>query len=293
MGEIYKEYQVTDGDIRFKVCVTAMKWCDEQLQHLAKKREAIKKIPDKINGQPVSSKDELLKLQQYRQSLLEEVDKEELQIECLRIPTEASYNTPLDTFREHLKEPLLTGVSMRLMASQGSEALIHSSEYERAASEPTQKIWNSEFIKQHSENAYFGLHGSDTEKIKAYMILLKTNEWLRDAQLKPYQPQQTAPPAGDQTPKKYTKTNTVKEVVNLFFDNHVGDDNSIFAVLEVGKGKGTRQEELPTLWELFKNEHPEWIKDKDKPESKGIGSRDSFYTYLNNWRKLQKEATEN
>ncbi len=198
MGEIYKEYQVTDGDIRFKVCVTAMKWCDAQFQHLAKKREAIKNIPDKINGQTVSSKDELLKLQQYRQSLLEEVDKEELQIECLRIPAETGCNTPLDTFREYLKEPLLTGVSTLLMASQGSEALIHSSEYERAASEPTQKIWAGEFIKQHSENAYFGLHGSDTEKIKAYTILLKTNEWLRDAQLKPYQPKQTAAPAGDQ-----------------------------------------------------------------------------------------------
>lgn len=204
MGEIYKEYQVTDSDIRFKVCVTAMKWCDEQLQHLAKKREAIKNIPDKINGQTVSSKDELLKLQQYRQSLLEDVDKEELQIEGLRIPADVGYNTPLDTFREHLKEPLLTGVSMLLMASQGSEALIHSSEYERAASELTQKIWAGEFIKQHSENAYFGLHGSDTEKIKAYTILLKTNEWLRDAQLKPYQPKQTAAPAGVQATKKDT-----------------------------------------------------------------------------------------
>ena len=269
MGEIYKEYQVTDSDIRFKVCVTAMKWCDEQLQHLAKKREAIKNIPDKINGQTVSSKDELLKLQQYRQSLLEEVDKEELQIEALRIPAEAGWNTPLDSFREHLKEPLLTGVSMLLMASQGSEALIHSSEYKRAASELTQKIWAGEFIKQHSENAYFGLHGSDTEKIKAYLILLKTNEWLRDAQLKPYQ-QQTAPTTADQTPKR--------KCVDIMFDDyfevasdeerihyepkepgeHIGlGDKSQRALLKrVYKWKHKKdiaKEQLPTLEKNFRN----------------------------------------
>ncbi len=245
MGEIYKEYRVADGDIRFKVCVTATKWCDAQLQHLAKKREAIKNIPDKINGQTVSSKDGLLKLQQYRQSLLEEVDKEELQIEGLRIPAEAGCNAPLDTFREHLKEPLLTGVSMLLMASQGSEALIHSSEYERAESEPTQKIWASEFIKQHSENAYFGLHGSDTEKIKAYLILLKTNEWLRDAQLKPYQA------------KEGGRLGAAKRPAIEFIKKRVQDDPK-FTPLQGMKqgGHGDYKTLKNDLWELFVFEFP-------------------------------------
>ena len=96
--------------------------------------------------------------------------------------------------------------------------------------------------------------------------------------------QQTAAPVVDQA-KKYTKKNTAKEAANVFFDKHVGDDNSIFAALRVGKGKGKRKEEFPELWELFKKEHAEITQ-------KEAITRDSFKTYLNNWRQ-KKVTTEN
>jgi len=105
------------------------------------------------------------------------------------------------------------------------------------------------------------------------------------------QPQQTAALAGDQA-KKYTKKNTAKEVTNFFFDKHVGDDNSLFAVLRVGKGKGKRQEEFFELWKLFNTEHPEWVENSDNSKRKII-KREVFYTYLTRWREAQEEPTEN
>ena len=92
--------------------------------------------------------------------------------------------------------------------------------------------------------------------------------------------QQTAAPAEEREPMKYTKKNTVKEVAFLFFYKYVGDDNSRFAVLRVGKGKGNCQEEYSELWELFIKEHPEIIQ-------KRAITRDSFKTYLNAWRSEQ------
>jgi len=96
--------------------------------------------------------------------------------------------------------------------------------------------------------------------------------------------QQAAVQPEDQELTAHVKKNTVLEAANLFFDKYIGDDNSIFAVLRVGKGKGKRQEELPELWDLFKKEHFE-ISQKEAI------SRDSFKTYLNNWR-LKKVITE-
>jgi len=113
----------------------------------------------------------------------------------------------------------------------------------------------------------------DFFRFKAYQLLRNQD-----------QPQQTAAPVVDQA-KKYTKKNTAKEAANVFFDKHVGDDNSIFAALRVGKGKGKCQEEFPELWELFKKEHSEITQ-------KEAITRDSFKTYLNNWRQ-KKVTTEN
>ena len=84
------------------------------------------------------------------------------------------------------------------------------------------------------------------------------------------------------------KSNTAKAAVCLFFDKHINNPDSKFSVLKVGQGRGKGVDVFSELWTMFKDEHPEWIKDENDLKSQGISSRDSFYTYLNTWREPTK-----
>ncbi len=136
------------------------------------------------------------------------------------------------------------------------------------------------FITQLEADYSKGRRRSEYEKAVIINHIDDTNDWLNGRYMQEV--------TGEQPQKQHTKKNTAKEVADLFFDKYVGDKNSDFAVLKEGLGRGTSNEKFPILWSLFQKEHPERIKEKDKPESKGIKNRDSFYTYLNKWRKTKR-----
>jgi hypothetical protein len=139
MGE-YEKYVVTEYDIRQSIMLIALKVFD-----IAGRMET-----------------------QYGERPFPETE----------FPDAEVFYCPEKEFKKSISKELLGWIAIRLAAQTGSEALIHSEEYERSDDEPIYQIWTPEHIKKHSELAFYGLGGNETACVTGYLKDLEALRWI-------------------------------------------------------------------------------------------------------------------
>lgn len=139
MGE-YEKYQVTEYDIRQSIMLIALKVFD-------------------IAGRTVAGAGE----RPFPEA---------------GFPDNEVFYRPEKEFKKLISKELLGWIALHLAAQVGSEALVHSEKYERLDNEPIYQIWTPEYIKKHSEFAFYGLGGNETACVKSYLIKIEALKWI-------------------------------------------------------------------------------------------------------------------
>ena len=139
MGD-YKEYQVTEYDIRQSIRVIGLKVFE--IGDMLENRGGERSFPE------------------------------------TEFPAIEVFRRPEDEFKKSISKEFLDAIALHLAANVASTSLVHSEEYERTDNEPIYQIWTPEYLKKNSELAFYGLGGNETALVKRYLIDLDALKWL-------------------------------------------------------------------------------------------------------------------
>lgn len=260
------EYQVTGKQVVEMFFDTVQKWA--QRKHAAIKQDIAglegekKEYADNIDIWDMhkeSVERELTRIKEHEKRFLSDVEPLG---KYFRIAGNRVYKWgSLDDIKPMLKEPVLTEIIQELEQNNLPDS------------------WTVEYIREQKEKALFDRNSIDVDIFKVWCIRKETA-----SQLINFRNEERNRTYSAERDRIDAKENTAKGVIYPFFDTYIGDENSKFAVLRVGLGKGKQQPLTIDLWKLFMSDCPDFVNEKNKNSIK----RDSFFTYLSKWRGLKR-----